>query len=88
MYIALGAFFGEILLYNLLVWMNHCKTVGLLAWLEANTQVQYVRVINIFFNVMRCIIKSMIKMNYINVSNIFRSVWIVNWKIFDFMIFH
>lgn len=54
--------------------MNHCKTVGLLAWLEANTQVQYVRVINIYFNVMRCIIKSMIKMNYINVSNIFRSV--------------
>lgn len=68
--------------------MNHCKTVGLLAWLEANTQVQYVRVINIYFNVMRCIIKSMIKMNYINVSNIFRSVWIVNCKIFDFMIFH
>lgn len=68
--------------------MNPCKTVGLLAWLEANTQVQYVRVINIYFNVMRCIIKSMIKMNYINVSNICRSVWIVNWKIFDFMIFH
>lgn len=41
--------------------MNHCKTVGLIAWLEANTQVQYVRVINIFFMLCVVLLKAWLK---------------------------